>query len=208
MADTIPGKYYERGGVTLYHGDCLGIMPLLDKAGISAIVTDPPYGLKFRGEVWDEEVPGWLDTARGLSDIVAFTTAPLRQWDYPKPDWVLCWYREASNSRSLLRGFNHWSPVLVYGKPKFPVDSLKLHSIQHASPKWIEHPTPKPIALCEWLVKNVSSEDQIVLDPFAGSGSTGVACIHIGRRCILIEKEERYCEIIVKRLEQELGGSK
>lgn len=63
------------------------------------------------------------------------------------------------------------------------------------------HPTVKPIALMEYLVKLVTKENALVLDPFAGSGTTGVACKNLNRNYILIERESEYIEIISKRLE-------
>lgn len=65
-----------------------------------------------------------------------------------------------------------------------------------------KHPTVKPIALMEYLIKLVSREGATVLDPFAGSGSTGLACRKLNRKFILIEKEQEYCEIAKKRLAQ------
>lgn len=62
------------------------------------------------------------------------------------------------------------------------------------------HPTQKPIALLEYLVKTYTNENDLVLDFTAGSGTTGVACMHTNRCCILIEKEEKYCEISARRL--------
>ena len=64
------------------------------------------------------------------------------------------------------------------------------------------HPTVKPIVLMEYLVKLVSREGAVVLDPFAGSGTTGIACINLGRKYILIEKEPNYVEIMKHRLKQ------
>jgi DNA modification methylase len=185
--------------VTLHHGDCLDILPTL--ARVDAVITDPPYGVAFRGNGWDDHIPDWLPDARRLSDVVVFTTAPTTMWDYPRPDWVCNWYREASNSRSQLGGFNHWSPVLVYGKPRFKVDSIKLHAIQHATPKSIEHPSPKPLALMEWLVTNCCPPGGVVLDPFMGSGTTGVACVNTGRRFIGIERDAGYFAIAQRRIE-------
>lgn len=63
------------------------------------------------------------------------------------------------------------------------------------------HPTQKPVALLEYLIKTYTEEGDTVLDFCAGSGTTGVACMNTGRKCVLIEKEEKYCEIITKRLE-------
>jgi hypothetical protein len=204
----IPAPYFQNDTVTLYCGDCLEILPHLGR--VDAVVTDPPYGVDFRDNEWDKSIPKWIDKARAVSNIVVFTTAPTTMWDYPRPDWVCCWYREASNSRSQLRGgFNHWSPVLVYGGPKFPVDSKKLHAIQHAYPKGFPHPSPKPEALMEWLVTNAVTNNSLILDPFMGSGTTGVSCIKTGRKFIGIEIDPAYCEIakqrIVKAIEEKAG---
>lgn len=185
----------------IIHGDCLDVLRGMPDASFDAVVTDPPYGLGFRGEAWDAFIPQWLSEARRVAPVVAFTTAPTTLWDYPRPDWVCCWYREASNARSKLRGgFNHWSPVVVYGTPKFPVDSIKLHAIKHAYPKGFPHPSPKPLALMEWLVQNAAPMGGRVLDPFAGSGTTGVACLTTGRSFIGIEREAAYVEIARKRI--------
>lgn len=62
------------------------------------------------------------------------------------------------------------------------------------------HPTQKPVALFEYLIKTYTNEGQTVLDNCAGSGTTGVACINTKRNCIMIEKEEKYCNIIRKRM--------
>lgn len=65
------------------------------------------------------------------------------------------------------------------------------------------HPTEKPLALMRWCIE-VANATGTILDPFAGSGTTGRACKDLGRRCILIEIEERYVEIAAGRLEQEV----
>jgi len=62
-------------------------------------------------------------------------------------------------------------------------------------PKANNHPTVKPIALMEYLVKLITREGQTVLDPFAGSGTTGIACKNLNRNAILIEREAEYVEI-------------
>ena len=138
--------------VDLYLGDCLEILPTLEAGSVDAVITDPPYGLNYRDNGWDEFIPKWIGEARRIAPVVIFPTAPTTQWDYPRPDWVNCWYREASNSRTNKGGFNHWSPVLIYGDVKFMVDSLKLHAIQNAYPKGFPHPSPKPEKLLLWLL--------------------------------------------------------
>jgi DNA modification methylase len=66
------------------------------------------------------------------------------------------------------------------------------------------HPTVKPVALMRWLIRLVTPPSGILLDPFAGSGTTGVAAKLEGRKAMLIELDERYCEIAAKRLEQQV----
>ena len=66
------------------------------------------------------------------------------------------------------------------------------------------HPTQKPVALFEYLIKTYTNEGDLVLDNCAGSGTTGVACRNLNRKFILIEKEEKYCEIARQRLKQEV----
>jgi site-specific DNA-methyltransferase (adenine-specific) len=195
--------YYDSGGITIYHGDCLSIVPGLGR--FDCVATDPPYGVDFRGLAWDKMIPArWLDVARAAAPVVIFTTAPLTLWEYPVPDWVLCWARPASNSRATSGGFNHWTPILIYGKRKFPTDLLSLHAIAHASPKWIDHPCPKPVELMKWIILHATEEGGVVLDPFMGSGTTLRAAKDLGRRAVGIEIEEKYCEIAAKRMSQEV----
>ena len=68
-----------------------------------------------------------------------------------------------------------------------------------------EHPTMKPVALCEKAIANSSKVDNIVLDPFGGSGSTLIACEKLGRRCYMMEIDEHYCDVIIKRYEDFTG---
>lgn len=185
---------------TLHNGDGIQFMRSLQSQSIGAIITDPPYGLDFQGESWDSFIPEWITEARRVAKIVAFTTAPTTQWDYPRPDWVSCWYREAAQSRTIYGSFNHWSPILIYGgKPTFTVDSIKLHAIKHNSPD-VDHPSPKPLTLMRWLVLSMSAEGETVLDPFMGSGSTGVACVELDREFIGVELKAEYLAIAKSRI--------
>ena len=189
------------GTIQIFHGDCREILPLV-KADV--VVTDPPYGVEFRGEEWDAEVPSWwLPLARACAPLVVFTTAPTTLWDYPRPDWVLCAARPAAQSRTSYGGFNHWSPVLVYGKGSWSPDFHSAHAMQAGAENvGIQHPCPKPLSLMRWLIAGTKGET--ILDPFMGSGTTLRAAKDLGRRAIGIEIEERYCEIAAKRLQQEV----
>ena len=193
----LPKPDYERDGIRLYCADCLDLLPMIGDGEVNAVVTDPPYGVEFAD--WDGTIPPWFDVIRPIAKSVVFTTAPTTLWDYPRPDWLCCWYRPASSSRSLGGGFNHWSPVAVYGDYSFAVDTINLHAIANAYPSGFKHPSPKPEALMTWCVGMTTG---VVLDLFMGSGTTAVACVKLGRQCIGIEKERKYFDIAVKRVEQ------
>ena len=68
------------------------------------------------------------------------------------------------------------------------------------------HPTQKPVALCEYLIKTYTNENDLVLDNCMGSGSTGVACLNTGRKLIGMEKEEKYFQVSVERLHKHMEG--
>jgi len=80
---------------------------------------------------------------------------------------------------------------------RFPSSIIKISNDNHNS----LHPTQKPVALFEYLIKTYTNEGDLVLDNCAGSGTTGVACKNLNRKFCLIEKEEKYCEIIKERLQ-------
>jgi site-specific DNA-methyltransferase (adenine-specific) len=77
----------------------------------------------------------------------------------------------------------------------YPDDIIKFRQVLTAA-----HPTQKPVALFEYLIKTYTNENDLVLDNCAGSGTTGVACQNLNRNCILIEKEHDYCDIIRERM--------
>lgn len=187
-------------GYRLILGNCLDVMPTLDAGSVDAVITDPPYGVDFKSSAWDESIPDWIGIARSISPIVVFTTAPTTLWSYPRPDWVACWYRTAAQSRNAMGGFNHWTPVLVYGNAKFTVGTFYTHGMVTAmANKGIEHPSPKDIKMVCWLIENSSRPGDTILDPFMGSGTTGVACRQLGRNFIGIELDANYFEIATKR---------
>ena len=197
--------YYADDSVTIYHGD--SSLVRLPDVDFAAVITDPPYGLNYRGQDWDGEIPThWLEVARMAAPVVVFTTAPLTVWRYPEPDWMACWARPASNSRTKQGGFNHWTPILLYGDVKLPTDLISLHAIANRSDPWIDHPSPKPLKLMRWMVEHTTKPGDLILDPFMGSGTTLRAAKDLGRHAIGIEIEERYCEIAARRCSQEVLG--
>ena len=198
------------GNATLYLGDCREILPTLPK--VDAVVTDPPYGIDFKGKATkrtaasggyiggDSDIgpilaPAFLErAARG----VVFSGSRLLH-KYPEPYEISGIYTPSGAGLGRW-GFTVMHPVLFYGK------ALK-HGIQ--SPAGIEsfdlasdnrHPCAKPLRWMEWAVTKSTIQGQSVLDPFMGSGTTGVACMNLGRKFIGIEIETMYFDIACERI--------
>ena len=211
--------YYEQDGITIYHGDCREVLPSL---AWDVAITDPPYGVAFSGKanklgksdggyascdddelVMQSVVLPVIDVlvARGRAVV---TPGRKHMFRYPTPTSAgSIFYPSGSGMNSW--GFTCSQPIYYYGKDPYLARVMgsrpdSLSSTEH-SPK-NGHPCPKPIGVMRWLVKRGSMAGETVLDPFAGSGTTLVACAEFGRRAIGIEIEERYCEIAAKRLSQ------
>ena len=205
--------YYDDGQITLYCGDCREVLPTLADQSADLVLTDPPYGVDFQydGPYQDTEqgYREWLQPVVGeirrVGKVAMLTTGINNLWLYPPPTWVMCWAKPGSPRRSRLGGFCAWEPVLVYGKTTIYNDFKWLPAaVNITKGPAAAHPCPKPIALCRWLVAEGSKPGELVLDPFAGSGSTLRAAKDLGRRAIGVEINPAYCEIIVERLAQQV----
>ena len=85
---------------------------------------------------------------------------------------------------------------------KNPSSIIKINSLRANSKEWCEHPTQKPLALMEWIVKTYTNEGEVVLDNTMGSGTTGVACVNLNRNFIGIELDEGYFNIATNRIQE------
>lgn len=208
--------YYEHAGITIYHGDCLEVVPSLGV--IDLLLTDPPYGIgeargknKSRGNLavardygaaaWDDETADeGVEIARCSTrwQIVFggnyYRLPPSSCWlvwdkDNGGNDFADCelaW----TNLRKAVRKLTYrWNGMLQQpGRPK----------------EERFHPTQKPEPVMVWALTQAPSDVRSVLDPFMGSGTTLVAAKRLGKFAVGIDREERYCEIAAKRLEQEV----
>ncbi len=129
---------------------------------------------------------------------------------YPQPDWIVAWIYENKNLFSPY-GFNNWTPLLCYGKDPFqqrrrgnaPLAVKTDVIFDNTPPEHNGHPTPKPVSFIRKAIERFSiDEGDLILDPFLGSGTTAYCAKKLGRKCIGIEIEERYCEIASKRCSQ------
>lgn len=189
-------------GVTVYCGDNREIIG--DVCASAVVITDPPYGVEFRGQAWDKDVPELAVRLPEMFDKAAIIMGTTAAWQFPEPKWVACWARPASSSRSKIGGFSHWSPILLYGPLTMSVDFRSWHAIANAYEKGFGHPSPKPLCVMQWLVDELTLADDLVLDPYMGSGTTGVAAVRLGRPFIGIEREPAYFDLACKRIEDEL----
>lgn len=210
--------YYEDDAVTLYHGDCLDIDAWLEA---DVLVTDPPYGvayesnfnrdrrsLKLGRKVAADETVEARDTALALwgsSPAITFG-----RWDAPRPIDIrarLIW--DKGNSAGMGDLSFPWGrseeEIYVSGSGfsgKREGNVIRVQMLMNGSADRPDHPTPKPVPLMERLI--LKCPPGTIADPFAGSGSTLVAAKNLGRKAIGVEFEERYCELIAKRLAQDV----
>lgn len=209
---SLPTPYYEHGGITIFNCDCRDILPLLEPGSVDLVLTDPPYnvGLDYcdgdsrpEYETWSKE---WF---RLSPQPLVFTPGMvnLAMWfRIAEPTWLCAWVKSNQCSPSRLPGcFNTWEPILVYGRPNNNVGQDSWVCPISTSQKDVgDHPCPKYLPFWRRLLSVMSAPGQLVCDPFMGSGTTLRAAKDLGRRAIGIEIEERYCEIAVKRLQQEV----
>jgi DNA modification methylase len=210
---SLPKPYYEdsQAGIVIYHGDCREILPHLPK--VDLVLTDPPYGIDYGRSGGFSASHGWgpwrenvsWDASRppkelfdlmmlgSVSQIIwggnYFTDflPPTMQWliwdkgqrDFSLADCEIAW----SSQKKASRIFNyHRGAAILDGKA---------------------HPTQKPLALMKWCL-GFHKDAETIIDPFCGSGTTLRAAKDLGRRCIGVEIEEKYCEIAAERLRQEV----
>ena len=200
------------GAATLYCGDCREVLPTLPK--VDAVITDPPYGI---GEAAGKNKSrGKLAVAKDFGNDA---------WDdEPISDDLIRMVREAGKW-SVIFGGNYYAlpPAkcwLVWDKENGESDFADCELAWTNLPKAVrrirymwngmlrangeargDHPTQKPIGVMAWAINHVPDPCRTILDPFMGSGTTGVACMNLGRSFIGIEREPKYFDIACRRIE-------
>ncbi len=194
--------------IKLILGDCLLEMKKIPDKSIDLVLTDPPYGVGLEyasyndtEENWFKLMTGFIPQAKRIGEMVILPSCQIKrlEWIYKNypPDWLICWYKGSTGCSAHI-GFNDWEPHLVYGKRK----GVWMHDYFQARNNEkmgnYGHPCPKPIEWAKWLIDR--SKAISVLDPFMGSGTTGVACKELGRNFIGIEIEPKYFDIAQRRI--------
>lgn len=205
--------YYEDDWVALYHGDCLELADVW--TGADVLVTDPPYGVAFRS-AW-RSAEDRFDKIAGDETVSARNTVlevwgdkpalVFGTWRAPRPDGIrqrLIWAKgddPGLGDLSMPWGYGDEEIYVLgdgwTGKRRTNVYRMpKVAAVNNPG-----HPTPKPIPLMESIIDDGVPSRWLIADPFAGSGSTLIAARNLGRKAIGVELEEKYCELIAKRLD-------
>lgn len=204
--------YYQDELVTLYHGDCREVTEWLNA---DVLVTDPPYGIDYqsgsRRDTLAASILGDKDTTSRDDVLAAWGDRPaivFGTWRIPRPEGTrarLIWDTKGALGMGDLS--IPWKPsdqeIYVLGSGfsgRRDTNVLTCAPVQSMAKNGRQHPHEKPVPLLERLL--VKCPPGVVADPFAGSGSTLRAAKNLGRRCIGVELNERYCEVIAKRLDQ------
>lgn len=245
----LPAPYYSEAGITIYHGDCRGILPSLDIA--DHVITDPPYardvyqrlqgpkthkgsgtparmGIRnhqYSSTSIEKLAAGAIGHIDEMLAGVAVEVARLtRRWSlvFSDAESIHIWRHnlEAAGMRYVRTGAWFKPDPMPQFSGDRPAVGFEPCTITHArgpmrwngggaSATWTHgtvkkdrpnHPCPKPVGLMLELVALFTDPDDLILDPFLGSGTTLLAAGRLGRRGVGIEIEEKYCEEAARRL--------
>ena len=191
------------GDATLYLGDCMDILPTLDK--VDAVITDPPFGVgnfvqitgNVRGEAvtWNESGPS--------ADFFQI----LKEKSTHRIIWGANYFNCFEGAGGLVWVKNQPMPNMSKAEMASTswgnkVELINLTWTNYVNTKESTHPCERPVGLYKWCIEQVPKQPQTILDPFMGSGTTGVAAIQLGRKFIGIEREPKYFDIACQRIEQ------
>ena len=219
--------YYQDDAVTIYHGDCREIAPTLGQFDL--LLTDPPYGIDYNTDsrrFSRKGSPFWKNTDtskvsnkprvvgdKNKFDPSAWISGPAILWGanhyadlLPCSGGWLVWDKRKGAEEMAEKGWPLSEGELAWTNTRSSVRIFRnlWAGLLRSSEKGEHyHPTQKPVELMTWCI-SLAGNVQTILDPFAGSGTTGRAAKDLGRKAVLIECEERYCEIAAKRMAQEV----
>lgn len=201
--------YYQDDAVTLYLGDCRELLPELDA---DVVVTDPPYGVGMLA--FDDDFAAGVEgfnLAPGQRAAVFHSPRRILEFVNAASQWSferLLWMHKMADLSMPWRGWcMNSEAIAIFSRSRegWPDPPSYRSDLYNVAP-WgkVGHPNAKPPVVVGDLIDKLAAPDDVVLDPFAGAGTTLMAAKARGRRAIGIEKEERYCEIAVARCSQEV----
>jgi site-specific DNA-methyltransferase (adenine-specific) len=199
-------------------GDCTEVLKALPSESVDLVVTDPPYFVRYRDRAGrtianDVDPASVLDAFTdiyrllkpntfcisfyGWNHVDAFFAAWRRAGFHPVGHFV--WHKDYASSTGFLRARHEQAYLLAKGRPAKPAEPLDdVRPWKYTGN--VRHPTEKDVSILQPLIERFSKPGDLVLDPFAGSGSTLVAAAKAGRRYVGIELEPHYCDAVLERL--------
>lgn len=222
--NNLPAKekiYYQDESVVIYNADCREILPQIPDKSIDLVLTDPPYGINLNTD--NSRFSGGTagNMAKRGNGVGTAKGQPIVNDDKPFDPTFLLNYGDSQ----IIWGWNHFADKLPHGSCLVWVkryDEAFGSFLSDAELAWMSkgygvyckrdlsnnaiannrvHPTQKPVTLMAWCL-SFFPDANTILDPFLGSGTTAYCAKKLGRKCIGIEIEEKYCEIAAKRCMQ------
>jgi DNA modification methylase len=208
--------------VDLHNADCIELLRSLSDKSIDVIVTDPPYGLgewvgkkknreklaagnEWGVQEWDNKIPEpeyFAEMQRVSKNQIIFGGNYFTKFLDPSPCWII-WDKQQTGNfadcelawtsfHKAAKKFTYMWNGMHQGKAG---GNVKLNEKR-------VHPTQKPIPLMEWVIANYTNQGDLIMDPFMGSGTTGIACANFDRDFIGVEKEKHFFAIARERILQ------
>ena len=209
----------------LLHGDCLELMKDIPDGSVDMVLTDPPYGMSFQSDYRKNK----YDKIKGDSDLNWLDDFVNEMYRVSKPNaahYVFCSFHHIDKFKQAIERKFKIKNILTWVKNNTSMGDLKgdfapktefiifFHKgrrfingkrdsnvLEFAKTRNQLHPTQKPVDMLEFMIEKFSDEKNIVLDPFMGSGSTGIACLNKNRNFIGIELDEKYFNVAKERIE-------
>ena len=201
----------------IHNMDAIEGLKQLHDNSIDLVLTDPPYNVnldydEYQDGMSSEEYYNWCkkwfkELDRITKKIILITPGCGNDYKYwtkiRLPDHVIIWHKSNGCSHTRFGGFNVYEPILYYKQTEKVIHKIKRDVINQPISQQRDignHPCPKPLKLFRKLISDYSNEGDIVLDPFAGVGTTGVVAKKLKRNFVMVEIEEEYCLYAEKRL--------
>ena len=204
--------------INLLHGDCLELMKDIPDKSIDLVLTDPPYGILGGSKAiggsnlykaneynceWDNQRMSeeqFKEIQRVSKNQIIFGYNYFTDY-FPATNSLIIWDKKEKNN-----WFDNFSDGEIiwtsYKKPLRIYRHLWMGALRRGKRIRRVHPTQKPVELMEWIITHYSNPSDTILDPFMGSGTTGVACINLNRNFVGIELDDEYFEIAKQRINE------
>jgi DNA modification methylase len=201
--------YYTDNKQTIYLGDCLDILKEIPDKSFDLVLTDPPYDKDFD---LDGFIRSFLTKVKDNGSLITFIF-PDDIWKIEIPSYQICvWEELYSPQGRITKKYRRFFDLILWFRKgqDYTFNNLTKYQNRGVFNDYFEdknekqHPYQKPLSLIKKLIKIHSNKNDLILDPFMGSGTTLVAAKLLGRKAVGIDISQQYCEIAKQRLLQEV----